>query len=857
MSSPGCRRLCRAVEGLWTPRCDPEAGSKPKTNNKLEQNMATRRTQAVNVVIASLATIVFSPASQADLTLDPGFDSDGIAIVDVNDDGANDLARAVSVDASDRILVTGYADASGMTYRLALVRLNTDGSRDQTFGTGGAVTVLVGTPSALGGAMGSAIALQPDGRIVVAGTFATSGTNGQQMAIVRFLADGTLDASFDGDGIRLIPPMGAIERSRATAVVVQPDGRILVAGTFEPTSSVRRAVVVRLDSDGAFDTTFAAGGVYSVPDLPNMTTHADFNALTLLPDGRIVAGGVTLSGQEILSPFPQLTRDLLLVRLVASGAPDPTFDGDGIVRHNVAAPPGSPLDAPSHDIVHALAVRADGSILVAGSTDDATTFSNLNPLLARFTSAGTLDTAYGSNGYVSLPDVTAGDAALGLAVLASGEAVVAGNTRIVQVSEDGRHTSILVPSVLPGAAVAIARQSNDKVPLVIQSSASNSGFIMARLATTAVGQAPPDASPDAFSFVNASNVDLSVPVTSAPATITGINVPVDISITGGEFSIGCSNAWSNATHVGTITNGSSVCVRHTSASVSNAAVNTTLTVAGVSATFTSVSGDVEPDPFSFADRQNVARSAVIVSDPVVIAGITRPALVSVTGGELSLGCAAVFTPGSTLISNGQSVCVRHTSAAGGGAATHTTLTINAVSDTFTATTVADDTIPDAFSFPSANNAARSASVTSATLTITGINANAAVAVTGGEYSLGCGAAFTSSAGTIANGQAICVRHTSAAADGGVTVTTLNIGGVIGTFTSTTASQTPPPSSPSPAPEGNRGGGGSMGAQLLALLGLALLLRSIGPRGVSARIGGLIRSTTSPRRCSRTPGNRTD
>jgi hypothetical protein len=121
--------------------------------------MVIRRTQAADAVIASLATILFSPASQADLTLDSGFDSDGIAIVDVNDDGAGDLARGISIDASERTLLTGYA--GGPTYRLALVRLNTDGSRDQTFGTGGAVTVQAGTPNALGGTMGSAIAIQP------------------------------------------------------------------------------------------------------------------------------------------------------------------------------------------------------------------------------------------------------------------------------------------------------------------------------------------------------------------------------------------------------------------------------------------------------------------------------------------------------------------------------------------------------------------------------------------------------------------------------------------------------------------------------------------------------------------------
>lgn len=97
-----------------------------------------------------------------------------------------------------------------------------------------------------------------------------------------------------------------------------------------------------------------------------------------------------------------------------------------------------------------------------------------------------------------------------------------------------------------------------------------------------------------------------------------------------------------------------------------------------------------------------------------------------------------------------------------------------------------DTTPDAFSFAARNGVGTSTTVESATVTITGINAPAAISVSGGTYSIGCGPAFTSGPGMISNNQAVCVRQTSAATASTTTTTILTIGGVTGTFTSTTA-----------------------------------------------------------------------
>jgi len=105
-----------------------------------------------------------------------------------------------------------------------------------------------------------------------------------------------------------------------------------------------------------------------------------------------------------------------------------------------------------------------------------------------------------------------------------------------------------------------------------------------------------------------------------------------------------------------------------------------------------------------------------------------------------------------------------------------------VSFTFTQT---GDATPDAFSFASRTNVAAGSTVVSDPATIGGLTMSAAVTVAGGEYSVGCTGTFTSSAGTIADGQTVCVRHTAAASVNTATTTVLTIGGVSGSFTSTT------------------------------------------------------------------------
>ena len=296
-----------------------------------------------------------------------------------------------------------------------------------------------------------------------------------------------------------------------------------------------------------------------------------------------------------------------------------------------------------------------------------------------------------------------------------------------------------------------------------------------------------DTTPDPFTFVDGRTLPQSTLITSAAVTIRGINHETAISVVGGMYSVGCKTAYFKTTP-GKISNGQTVCVRHTSAATPSTAVNTTLTVGGVSDTFTSTTAapaqDSTPNAFHFVDQNPVALSVPVTSNAVAITGINVAAPVTVSGGQYSIGCTASFTAAAGSITNGQTVCVKHTSSASLSSSVNTLLTVGGVSDTFTSTTLSDNT-PDPFTFIGQVPVPLSTLITSNTVTITGITGPTAISVTAGQYSIGCTASFTATAGTISNGEQVCVRHTSAATENSSVNTVLDVGGVRDTFTSVT------------------------------------------------------------------------
>ena len=260
-----------------------------------------------------------------------------------------------------------------------------------------------------------------------------------------------------------------------------------------------------------------------------------------------------------------------------------------------------------------------------------------------------------------------------------------------------------------------------------------------------------DTTPDVFSFAPSVNVPPFTFIEST-VTITGINAPTPVSISGGTFSIGGGAHTSS----GNISNNETLTVRVVSASSPATAASATVVVGGVAATFTvttaAPSANTRPDPFSFAPKLDVAPLTAIDSS-VQITGIEVPVPVTISGGTFAINNGAFSTSGN--ISNNQTLTVRVLSSAAALTATAATVTVGGVPATFTVTTAAivPDRVPDAFSFAPQNNVPINTLIASNAVTIAGINVPTSIAVVGGSYSID-GGAFTAAAGSISNNQKV-------------------------------------------------------------------------------------------------------
>src|SRR5579859_862753 len=187
-------------------------------------------------VILTLVSVVVGPAAWAhdsgfglarylaDGALDTSFGNGGLVVT--RSSQRSFVANALALQADARILIAGMvSDLPTASLQLAVARYNPDGTPDESFGTGGIAATSVGAA----GAQASAIALQPDGRILVAGTAFAHGTSNDEMALARFAPDGQLDTTFGSAGT-LSTHVGA-GAAAVQSLVLQPDGRILVAGT--------------------------------------------------------------------------------------------------------------------------------------------------------------------------------------------------------------------------------------------------------------------------------------------------------------------------------------------------------------------------------------------------------------------------------------------------------------------------------------------------------------------------------------------------------------------------------------------------------------------------------------------------
>jgi len=361
------------------------------------------------------------------------------------------------------------------------------------------------------------------------------------------------------------------------------------------------------------------------------------------------------------------------------------------------------------------------------------------------------------------------------------------STRLIDVKKDGVACSSRCEFVISGgdsATFQYTYAANDSWgtgtrTFTVSASDTNSRQITLSPVTTVVI----DTTPNAFTFTDQTDVARSTTITSNPITVSGINSATPISITGGSYSV---NGSGYVTGSGTVSDGDTVTVRHTSSGSFSTATNTTLNIGGVTDTFTSttLAEDTTPDAFTFTDQTDVALSSFIVSNEITVGGINSDASISITGGSYSINGGNFDSADGTVPPNA-TVRVENESSANFSTSTDATLTIGGVSDTFTVTTLAEDTTPDAFTFTDQTDVARSTTITSDSITVTGINSAATISIMGGSYSVN-GSGYVTGSGTVSDGDTVTVQHTSSNQFSTVTDTVLTIGGVSDIFTSTTA-----------------------------------------------------------------------
>lgn len=197
--------------------------------------------------------------------------------------------------------------------------------------------------------------------------------------------------------------------------------------------------------------------------------------------------------------------------------------------------------------------------------------------------------------------------------------------------------------------------------------------------------------------------------------------------------------------------------------------------------------DITPDAFTFTDVNGATQSTLYTSNTIVVSGIAAATAITISGGQYSVnGGAYTASPGT--VQSGDTVSVRVTSSSAYLTAINVILTIGGVSDTYTVTTLVNpltDTTPDAFSFTDVTNATPSTVYTSNSITVSGIDTASPISISGGGTYSKNGSFYTSSPGTVANGDTVSVRATSSASFSTSVSTTLTIGGVSDIYSVTT------------------------------------------------------------------------
>ena len=358
-----------------------------------------------------------------DGTLDNSFGDDGKVMTDIdNDDYVYDLA----IQPDGKIVAAGYTEP-GANYVMTLVRYNTDGTLDNSFNSDGIAFVNVSNDNPC-----YSIALQDDGKIVAAGYY-YNGTD-RDFTIVRFNSDGSLDVSFGDNGI-VTTVIGTGDET-AESVATQSDGKIIITGYYD-NGTDEDIVLARFNSDGEFDDSFGENGIVKTP----VGTRDDIaKAVALQSDGKIVVAGYYDNG---------LDKDVAILRYNTDGSLDDVFGTEGIETISVGE---------GVDYTEDLILQQDSKILVSGYTFNG---ADYDFFLLRCNTDGELDSDFGNDGIVFTSFGSSHDQGKEIAIQNNGRIVVAGYTYT------GENNDFAVARYLSGLSLGIVHFSEQYQSLLI------------------------------------------------------------------------------------------------------------------------------------------------------------------------------------------------------------------------------------------------------------------------------------------------------------------------------------------------------------------------------------------------------
>ncbi len=358
------------------------------------------KVQRASFVVILIGMLLISTSALAEGgALDPAFGTNGVVVTDLG--GSSDTGINVVLQPDGKIIMAGSGSAP------IIVRYNSDGTLDTSFGTNGKLTAAISGP----------VALQTDGKLIVGGS-TSSGS-----ALARYTSNGTLDTAFGTNGVASIwENNNSNFRVSFGDLAVQPDGKIMVVGSQEAIGGNHvYCLVARFGENGVLDEDYR--NFFDESNFPE--SERNFcKAVALQSDGKIILSGHAEPNFQGMA--------IILGRLMAGPSPwlDLTFGTNG---HGTVV---TPIDSFAHGR-GAIAIQPDGKIVIAGTIYDDV---NNNLVLARYTSNGILDTALAGSGIV-ITDLGQDETGNDVAIQRDGKILVAGksssNFLLVRYNSDG------------------------------------------------------------------------------------------------------------------------------------------------------------------------------------------------------------------------------------------------------------------------------------------------------------------------------------------------------------------------------------------------------------------------------------